>query len=99
MLTPCRCRFPVEEAPADVPYPRSVPVRCRIRLCRIASPARCARLDPGVPRQWPRALDLLRPGPGGWLNHMPKNCFNDVLPAGAVATMSARASESAMTAK
>ena len=74
-----------------------VPVQSRIRLCRISS-----RLSwsarPGIPRQWPRVRDLLGAGPGGWLNHMPKDCFNDVLPAGAAATMSARSSESAMTA-
>ena len=33
------------------------------------------------------------------LNQMPKNRFKDVLPVGEAATMSARASESAMTAK
>ena len=55
--------------------------------------------DPGFRVEWPRARDLLGAGPGGWLNHMPKNCFNDVLPTGAAATMLARSSESAMTAK
>ncbi len=29
-----------------------------------------------VPRQWPRARDLLGPEPGGWLNQMPKSGFN-----------------------
>src|SRR5579859_5797689 len=53
---------------------------------------------PGPP-QWPRGRDLRGPGLGGGLNQIPKNCFSDVLPAGAAATMSARAWESAMTAK
>ena len=76
---------------------KPVPVQSRIRLCRISSPPELAG-QTRVPRQWPRARDLLGAGPGGWLNHMPKDCFNDVLPAGAAATMSARSSESAMTA-
>ena len=44
-------------------------------------------------------LGLLGAGPDGLLNQMPKNRFKDVLPVGEAATMSARASESAMTAK
>jgi hypothetical protein len=44
-------------------------------------------------------LGLLGAGPDGLLNQRPKNCFKDVLPVGAAAMMSARASESAMTAK
>jgi len=52
-----------------------------------------------VTRQRLRAPDFLASRPGGLLNQIPKYCFNDVLPVGAVAMMSARASESAMTAK
>ena len=75
------------------PYRCNLGSGCAVFRPRLSWPAR-----PGVPRQWPRARDLLGAGPGGWLNHMPKDCFNDALPAGAAATMSARSSESAMTA-
>jgi hypothetical protein len=43
--------------------------------------------------------DFLEPGLDGLLNQTPKDRFNDVLPAGAAATMSSNSSELAMTAK